>query len=57
MRHWLSRLAKDQRGASALEYALIASLIVVAMVASFREVARATTSMWNNVSTTVSEAR
>ncbi|MFM9828671.1 MAG: Flp family type IVb pilin [Sphingomonas sp.] len=57
VRHWLKYLAKDQSGASAVEYGLIASLIVIAMIASFRQVATVTTGMWNNVSSTVSQAR
>ncbi len=57
MRQWLSSLAKDQSGASAVEYGLIAALIVIAMIASFRQVASVTTSMWNNVSATVAASR
>jgi pilus assembly protein Flp/PilA len=51
----LSRLARDQRGATAVEYALIVSLIVIAMVAALRGVADTTINMWTNVSTTVHE--
>lgn len=43
-------LAHDQRGATAVEYALIVSLIVLAMVGALRSVANANTGMWNNVS-------
>ena len=49
----LSRLARDQRGATAVEYALIISLIVIAIVTALRGVADTTIGMWNNVSTTV----
>ena len=50
------RLAADQRGATAVEYGLIVALIVVAMIASLAGVADETTSMWNNVSGTISDA-
>lgn len=43
----------DDRGATAVEYGLIASLIVVAMIGSFKLVANQTTLMWNNVSNQV----
>ncbi len=50
----LTDLFKDKRGASAVEYGLIVSLIFLAMVAAIRGVASETTEMWNNVSNTVS---
>jgi pilus assembly protein Flp/PilA len=46
-------LVQDERGATAVEYALIASLIVISMVAGFSNVAGTTTNMWNNVSNEV----
>ena len=45
----LSRLRSDDKAASAVEYALILALIVLAMMAALRAVANATISMWNNV--------
>ncbi len=51
-----SKLIKDERGASAVEYGLIAALIVIAMIAGLVQVATATTSMWNNVSDTTAKA-
>ena len=51
-----ARLFGDERGVSAVEYALIAALIVLAMVAGLTQVATATTTMWNNVSNTVQNA-
>ena len=42
-------LARDQRGATAIEYGLIVSLIVLVMLGALRGVANANTSMWNNV--------
>jgi len=52
MRH-LQAMFRDRRGATAVEYGLILALIFLAMVMSLRNVATATTGMWNNVSTEV----
>jgi pilus assembly protein Flp/PilA len=53
---WLiPKLVKDERGATAIEYALIAALIVISMVAALSNVASTTTNMWNNVSNEVRE--
>ena len=46
-------LSQDEKGATAVEYALIASLIVISMIAAFNNVASTTTNMWNNVSNEV----
>jgi pilus assembly protein Flp/PilA len=51
-----ARLFKEDRGVSAVEYALIAAMIVLAMIAGLSQVATATTTMWNNVSNTVENA-
>ena len=48
-------LARDQRGATAVEYGLIVAMIVIAMVGALSRVANANTSMWNNVSNKVSK--
>lgn len=53
LRHRLTHVFCDKRGATAIEYGLIVSLIVISMIAGFNSVARVTTSMWNNVSETV----
>jgi pilus assembly protein Flp/PilA len=53
MRPFLNRFCGDRRGATAVEYALIMALIMLAIVASVRGVANKTTGMWNNVATTV----
>ena len=50
MTRLLKRLVTDARGVSAVEYGLIAALIVIAMIAGLVQVATATTGMWNNVS-------
>ena len=44
------RLAKDQRGATAIEYTLIASLIAVAAIASMRSVGNKVSNVLNKVS-------
>lgn len=49
-------LRRDERGATAVEYGLIAAMIVLAMVAALTQVASSTTGMWNNVSETVRDA-
>lgn len=53
----LWRLARDQRGTTAIEYGLIIAVIVIAMMVSFMAVADTTKTMWNNVSTKVTQAR
>lgn len=58
-RRWkvaLRSLVRDSNAATAIEYGLIASLIVVAMLASLSGVANITTTMWNDISTKVVNA-
>lgn len=50
-------LTRDQRGATAVEYGLIAALIVIAMIGALQGVADANSSMWNNVSNKVAASR
>ena len=52
----LALLLKDQRGATAVEYGLIISLIVLAMMAALNNVADSTINMWGDVSNKVSTA-
>jgi pilus assembly protein Flp/PilA len=52
----MKRLARDQRGGTAIEYGLIAALIVIAMIASLVQVANTTSSMWRNVGIKVADA-
>ncbi|MFW2852096.1 Flp family type IVb pilin [Sphingomonas sp. TX0543] len=52
-----ARLRRDRRGATAVEYGLIAALIVVVMIVSIVEVASTTTGMWNNVASKVVNAQ
>ncbi len=53
---FLKEIVDDSSGATAVEYGLIVTLIVIAMIASLNSVANSTISMWSNVSTTVTEA-
>ena len=49
MKRLLATLLLDERGATAIEYGLIVSLIVVAMMASLVQVANTTSAMWGGV--------
>ena len=49
-------LRRDSRGATAVEYGLIAALIVIVMVVALKQVARANTDVWQQVSTKVVNA-
>lgn len=51
------RVAAEDRAATAVEYGLIVSLIVIVMLVTFIELAKTTTGMWNNVSNQVAAAR
>lgn len=53
--NWLRRFAADQRGATAIEYGLIVSLVVIAMVASLSSVGSVTSEIWGNVSSKVNQ--
>jgi pilus assembly protein Flp/PilA len=50
----LAKLIREEKGASAVEYALICALIVLAMIAGLNAVAGRTITMWNDVSSNVS---
>ena len=52
---FLKHIGNDNSGATAIEYGLIISLIVVAMVAALNGVANETIDMWNDVSETAEE--
>jgi pilus assembly protein Flp/PilA len=45
----IRRIHKCDQGATAVEYGLIVTLIVIAMTASLGTVANGTQAMWNNV--------
>ncbi|MDB5671057.1 MAG: Pilus assembly protein [Alphaproteobacteria bacterium] len=50
----ISNLIRDERAATAVEYGLILAMIVLAMIGALTMLASSTTTMWNNVSSTVS---
>ena len=52
----LMRLLRDKRGGTAIEYGLIASMVVIAMLVALQNVANKTSTMWNSVSNKVNAA-
>ena len=56
MGYRLSKIVRDERGATAVEYGLIISMIVLAMVGALQSVASTTINMWTFVSNTVSSS-
>jgi pilus assembly protein Flp/PilA len=50
------RLLADPRGATAIEYGLIAALIVLAMMAGLSQLGGGTGGMWTDLSETVANA-
>jgi pilus assembly protein Flp/PilA len=56
MWHIVRRLAGNRRAATAVEYGLIAGLIVIAMVASLSNLAKVTSGIWNNVNDKVTNS-
>ncbi len=53
MRNTLNRLIRDKLGATAIEYALIMALIMLALVGGVANFGNALGNMWNNVATEV----
>jgi pilus assembly protein Flp/PilA len=49
----LRRLATNRRGGTAIEYGLIVSLVVIAMITALKGVASTTSGMWADVSSAV----
>jgi len=56
MTAFLRTLLANTRAATAVEYGLIVSLIVIVMVAALVDLGATTSSMWNNVSSKVVSA-
>jgi pilus assembly protein Flp/PilA len=52
----ITQLLRDNRGATAVEYGLIAALIVVTIMLTVQGVANETNAMWSNVGTTMQQA-
>lgn len=48
---FMKNLVDDTSGATAIEYGLIAALVVIAMIAALQDVANTTVQMWQNVET------
>lgn len=55
MRACFRKILANQRGATAVEYGLIAALIVLAMVGALKLVAGNTINMWNYVSSAITK--
>ena len=56
MKRYLKALLRNITGATAIEYGLIASLVVLAIVGAMAAVGKQTSVMWNKVSSTVAGA-
>lgn len=52
----LMRLVRDRQAATAIEYGLICSLIVIAIMVAVQGVASETNTMWTRVGTTMAQA-
>ncbi|WP_373473694.1 Flp family type IVb pilin [Sphingorhabdus lacus] len=52
----IRRITRCEQGATAVEYGLIVSLIVIAIVASLGEFGEGSQSMWNSVSNKIINA-
>lgn len=53
---FLKRIGSDNSGATAVEYGLIASLIVIASISAFNSVADQNTRMWDVVEAAMESA-
>ncbi len=53
----MQRLLADRKGGTAIEYGLIASVIIITMLASFIQLANSTTGIWGNVNNKIDDAR
>ncbi|MEA1013109.1 Flp family type IVb pilin [Sphingosinicella sp. LY1275] len=52
----ICKLLSDIRGATAIEYGLIVSLVVIAIIGAIVQVAGTTIGIWTDVSTNVTES-
>lgn len=53
---FLKKLGRDASGGTAIEYGLIASLIVIASIGAFEAVANENTGLWGTVKSKVTTA-
>jgi pilus assembly protein Flp/PilA len=51
------KLRSDKRGATAIEYGLIAALIAVAIMGALQSLGGGSNGMWTRLATTVEDAR
>lgn len=56
MRSSIRRIIADRKGGTAIEYGLIVSLIVIAMIGALGGLANTTVGMWGNVNNKVAAA-
>jgi pilus assembly protein Flp/PilA len=56
MSKWIKHVFADRRGGAAVEYGLIAAMIVMMMLMALGELANQTVGMWGNVNTKVAAA-
>ena len=54
---WLVTLARERRGATAIEYGLILALVVLTIMVALMGVADVTTNMWGDIHSKVEKAR
>ena len=54
--NFFNRIRHDQAGATAVEYGLIVSLIVIACIAAFSAFAASSDAMWTTVATLFDQA-
>ncbi len=52
-----TRMLRDSRAATAIEYGLILALVVIALIIGLSALGGATSGMWNMVNTKVANAR
>ncbi len=53
---FITRLARNRKGGTAIEYGLILALVIITMIAALAGTANQTISMWGNVNTKVQQA-
>ena len=56
MHKLMRQILRDNTGAAAVEYGLIISLIILAMLTALSDFATANTTMWNKVDSTMATA-
>jgi pilus assembly protein Flp/PilA len=56
MRRFLTRLFRDEHGATAVEYGLILAMVFIVSMVAIKGFASESIKMWNNSSTAVAQA-